>query len=410
MELRSPLSAEERIEKRKLIVRDVTALLTLFAITAVLATLTWLLFSSFTQHRKDLAQRWLTRGRAAMAAGHPDQAVIALRSALEYQEGAPAAEQRETEIALASALAAAGRANEATAYFNTLLEAAPGNGVINLQLARLAAKQGHEAQAVESYQRALDGVWQGDGYQRRLQVRLELVGYLLSLKEFSRAQGELLTAAGNAPDEPEIKIRIAGLMEQAGDPQNAFLLYRKLATEHKPPLEALEGAGRTAAALGRFQIARQFLARALGDFALDKQPESERDAVRNQLASAVRLLSLYPDPDLTPRARTQRILRDVAIAQARFDGCLQKAQASASPDSTNSQTVPGSLGALDARWQQVPPNLNLHSLEDDPDLQQSLMTLVYDTEKVTAQTCGQPTGNDALLFEIAQAPWAIDQP
>ncbi|GGG92658.1 hypothetical protein GCM10011586_04240 [Silvibacterium dinghuense] len=413
LELHPPLSVEEKLEKRKLIVRDVTAIVTLSLITAVLATLTWLLFNSFTQHRKDLAARWLKRGETAMAANRPDQAVNALRSALEYQKGAPIAEQRETEIELASALAAAGRINEATAYFNSLLEAAPGNGIINLQLARLAAKQGHEAQALESYQRALDGVWQGDGYERRLQVRLELVGYLISRKEYSRAQGELLTASGNAPDEPEIKLRIAGLMEQAEDQQNAFRLYRTLSTERHPPLEALEGAGRTAIALGHLQIARQYLTRALADYSMDKRPEAERTAVRDQLTNATHLLIVYPDPSLAPPARATRILQNVATARQRFIACSPtSAQTQSTGTNTAAIAPPNALSALVSRWQQVPAGISAQTLENDPDLQQELMTLVYDTEKLTAQgqTCGQPSGNDALLLELAQAPWTSEQP
>lgn len=393
-ELRSPLSAEERLEKRRLIVRDVTTLLSLFAITAILATLTWLLFNSFSTHRADLAQRWLQRGRAAMATGHPEQAVQALRSALEYQP-----DQRQTEIELATALAAAGQDTEATAYFNTLLEAEPGSGLINLELARLAAKQGHEAQAVESYQRALDGTWQGDGYLRRLSVRLELVRYLLGQHDAARARNHLLIASGNAPDEPNIKLEIAGLLEQAQDPLSAFDIYRKVALGKPDHLEALEGAGRTAAALGHYLLAREYLTRALEDPALETRPTAMRDAVRDTLAEAVHLLALYPGPELSARARAERILHDAGVARERFTACTADIPSSKTP-------VPADIAG---RWQTVPAKLTARGLEIDPELEQTLMTLVYDTEKVTAQSCGKPTGEDALLLQIAQAPWAVEQ-
>src|SRR5271165_1254603 len=215
-ELQSPLTAEERLYKRKLILRDVVSLSSLFAITVALAVLTWFLFNSFARHRLELAHRWLARGQAAMVSGHPEQAVEAFRSALEYD---PA--QRETEINLAMALAAADRTLEATSYFNTLLETEPGNGIINLELARLSAKQGNKPKAVEYYQRALDGTWQGDGYERRRAVRLELARYLLDQKDYARARTQLLIAAGNAPDDPKIKVQIAAMMEEAQDPANA---------------------------------------------------------------------------------------------------------------------------------------------------------------------------------------------
>jgi tetratricopeptide (TPR) repeat protein len=399
-ELRSPLSAEERLEKRKLILRDVTALLSLFAITATLAVLTFLLFNSFSTHRHELAQRWLARGRAQMAAGRPEQAVQALRSALEYEEGHREVDlQRETEIELATALAAAGHDAEAMAYFNTLLEAEPGNGLINLQLARLATKQGHEEQAVESYQRALDGTWQGDGYLRRLSVRLELARYLLSRHEAWRARSELITASGNAPDDPNIKLEIAGLLEQAQDPQDAFEIYRRLSLNRPDRLEGLEGAGRTAAALNRYLLAREYLTKALNNPWLEARPAAEREAVRNALADAVHLLALYPGPELSARARAERILHNVDTARARMTDC----------SAATAEGNPPALASLANRWQAVPSKLTVRTLEEDPELEQTLMTLVYGTEKTTLQTCGNPTGEDALLLQIARAPLAVEQ-
>src|SRR6185503_1698304 len=121
--------------------------------------------------------------------------------------------------------AADNRPLEATAYFNSLLEAEPGNGLIHLQLARLAARDGKADEAEEHYQRALDGTWEGDGYVRRREVRLELARYLISRKDYPRAQTELRTAAGNAPKDPGLQLHIAGLMEQAQDPADALSIY-----------------------------------------------------------------------------------------------------------------------------------------------------------------------------------------
>lgn len=389
--LRSSLSPEERLEKRRLIVRDLIALLSLFAITLVLATLTYFLFRSFSLHRQELAQRWLTRGRAAMAAKHPEQAVQALRSALEYQPG-----ERQTEIELASALAAAGHNQEAAAYFATLLEAEPGNGLINLELARLAAKQGKESSAVENYERALDGTWQGDGYLRRLSVRLELTRYLLSRQDYAHARTQLLIASGNAPDEPKVKLEIAGLMEQAQDPSSALEIYRKLAQRKPENLEALEGAGRAAGAVGRYTLVSQYLRRALNHPDFDKRPEEEQQVVRNSLSDATRLLALYPSPELNVHERAERILHNVQTARNRFTGCTA-GQIAAQP-------------TLATRWQQVPQNLKVQSLERDPQMEEQLMTLVFDTEKQTAITCGAPAGDDALLLKMAQAAGEWNQP
>ena len=391
-ELRSPLSAEERSEKRKLIVRDFIALCGLFVITVVLAVFTYFLFGSFSRHRDVLARRWRANGESALKSGHPKEAVEDLRSALEYAPG-----NRGIEIELATALASAGRDLEATAYFNSLLETQPGNGVIHLQLARLAAKQDNAALAEEHYQRALDGTWQGDGYLRRLSVRLELAGYLISRKSYEQATTELRTSAGNAPNVPETQIEIAGLMEQAQDPADALDIYRAQMRRKDAPLEAFEGAGRTAFALGRIAYAHESLARAVVHEGFAAQSDTTRQAVRQMLADSSRILVLYPNPDLNVQARAERIANNAKIARARLAACFANTNAA------------GELADLQGQWQQIPANLTVRALERDPQLEQTTMRLVYDTEEQTAQLCGAPTGDDALLLKIAQAPLAVQQ-
>ncbi|HEX5235460.1 MAG TPA: tetratricopeptide repeat protein [Silvibacterium sp.] len=392
-ELRPPLTAEERAEKRRLILRDSMALLSLFAITVILGALTYSLFGSFTRHRDVLARRWRANGERALKSGHPKEAIEALRSALEYAPG-----QRDLEVELAMALAAANRNLEAAAYFNSLLDTQPGNGLIHLQLARLAAKQGNATLAVEHYQRALDGTWEGDGYQRRLSVRLELAGYLISRKNFPQAQSELRTAAGNAPNVPETRLQIARLMEQAQDPADALDIYRVETRRKNASVEALEGAGRTAYELGRIGIARPALARAVNAREFHMQANDVRQPILQMLENSVRILQLYPDPNLPVRALAGRILNDANIARARFSSCFANANAS------------GEMENLRSQWQQIPAKLSVNALEQDPQLEQTTMSLVYDTETQTAQLCGAPTGDDALLLKIAQAPTMVLQP
>jgi tetratricopeptide (TPR) repeat protein len=392
-ELRPQLSAEERAEKRRLILRDSIALFSLFIITVLLALLTYVLFSTFSRHRDALARRWLASGEAALRNGNPQLAVEDLRSALEY-----APNRRDIEIELATALAAAGRNAEATAYFNSLLDAQPGNGLIHLQLARLAAKQGNAALAQEHYQSALDGTWEGDGYVRRRQVRLELARYLISQKKYAEAQTELRTASGNAPDDPATQLEIAGLMEQAQDPSDALAIYRTQMRHRNAPPEAFEGAGRTAYALGYIGLAREALARAIQYPGFAAQNEATRKVVKQLLANAERILQLYPDPNLNVRERAARIATDAKIARARLAACFANANAQ------------GEMASLQGQWQQVPANLSVRALERDPQLEQTVMSLAYETEEQTAQICGAPRGDDALLLKMAQSPLAVLQP
>lgn len=391
-ELRPALSPEERAEKRKLILRDSIALLSLFLITVALAALTYALFASFTRHRDALARRWKANGERALRQGKPMQAVEALRSALEYAPG-----RRDIEIELAGALADAGRNREATAYFSSLLDAQPGNGQIHLDLARIAAKEGNATLAEEHYQRALDGTWEGDGYVRRRNVRLELAGYLISRKDYTRAQTELRTASGNAPNDPSIQLHIAAMMEQAQDPFDALGIYRAQVRRRDAPVEAFEGMGRTAYALGWMTTARDALSVSVGYKGFTAQSEQARAAVRQMLANVQRILVLYPDPDLSVRARAERVLSDSKIARARLTGCFANTDAA------------GEMANLENQWAQIPARLTLRALERNPQLEQSTMSLVYETEQQTATVCGVPTGDDALLLKISQNPQAVQQ-
>lgn len=386
------LTPEERLARRRLILHDALSLLTLFLITAVIFALTWLLHRSFVDHREELGRRWKARGEQALSAGHPQSAIDALRTALGYVP------DRGTEIELATALADAGKTTEATAYFSTLLDSAPGDGTINLQLARLAARQGNEASAVLHYQEALDGTWQGNGYDRRREVRLELADYLIARHKDDQARTQLLIAAGNAPDNPEIKMQIAGMMEKANDPESALGVYRPLAARRGAPVAALSGAGRTAFELGLYRAAADSLSRALTHSEAESLPESERDADRGMFAAADRIQLLFPADDLPPRVRAERILALRSTAHARLAAC------SAQPAGA---TTPGDL--MD-RWNQLPAHLTVNGLEQNPELEQAIFRLVCDTETVTASACGPPKGDDALILRIAKNPGAVEQP
>src|SRR5271156_1330592 len=200
--LKTPPSAADRTGRRRLLFSDTLSLVTLFAITALLAILTNYLYQSYASHQVVMAARWLQRGDQAMRDHKPQAAIDALSSALAYTPN-----DRSTGIKLAEGLASAGRIQEATVYFNALLESQQGSGVINLQLARLAARQGNESQAIEDFQKAIYGTWEGDGYVRRREVRFELIDYLIANHRVDQARSELLVASGNAPAD-EISVHL----------------------------------------------------------------------------------------------------------------------------------------------------------------------------------------------------------
>jgi tetratricopeptide (TPR) repeat protein len=327
--LKSPLSAGDRIERRRLIISDSLALVTLFAITALLAVLTNYLYQSYASHQVKLADRWLQRGEQAMRDGKPQAAIDALSSALAFDSN-----QRNTEIKLAEALASAGRIQEATVYFNSLLESQQGSGLINLQLARLAARQGDESQAIDDYQRAIYGNWEGDGYVRRRGVRFELIKYLIERQHLDQARSELLVASGNAPeDDISVQLEIARTMELAQDPGDALHLYKTILRRHPSLREALEGAGRAAFQIGRYMEAKRYLSHVLEGPGVDQEPAAAIAKNRDSLKEATRLLALFPSSRLRPSERIARVLTDRKLAMARLAECTQDRVAGPAKDS-----------------------------------------------------------------------------
>lgn len=434
--LKSPLTANDRIERRRLIFADSLALVTLFAVTALLAVATNYLYQSYASHQVELAKRWLQRGNQAMQNGKPQAAIDALRSALAYDPN-----QRGTEIKLAEALASAGRIQEATVYFNGLLETQQGSGVINLQLARLAVRQGDEAQAIDDYQRAIYGNWEGDGYVRRREVRFELINYLIQRQQLDRARNELLVAAGNAPeDDISIQLEIAHQMEIAQDPADALHIYKSILRRHPSLREAQDGAGRTSFQLGHYLEAKHYLTHALEGPGVEQEPAASLASSRDLLSQATRLLLLYPSPRLSSKDQLARVIADRKLAMARLDECSQERTA-APANSTHTSAPPAKssnplqdlasrfsrrgsqpapnpsatpapvdpLRALADRWRQLPPKLSEKDLKKDPDLTQGLVQLIYDTELITQQVCTAPTGDNALLLRIAQAPNQVEE-
>ncbi len=340
LEQRLKLNAAERREKQKILLRDTMALSVLAGLVLVLSFVTYALFHSFVGHRAMLEGRWRLRGEAALQAGKPVDALNYLHSALAY-----APDDRGLQIELATALAASGRTQEAQVYFGTLLEAEPGNGMINLQLARLAARQSNAQAAVDYYQAAIDGTWNGDAFSRRREIRLELARYLITQGRNPEARNLLLITSGNAPDNHALQLGLGAMLQQAGDDADALDVFRKAAGDKTTRLRALEGEANAAAALGHFAEARSYLEESMSDAGFAHQPEPVREGVRASLASMEQLLALYPAPMLPLPERTRRITHVAELAQARLLACP-------APELAGSGPSPGAPNASGGAMQQ----------------------------------------------------------
>lgn len=393
-----PLTLLERNLRRKLIYRDTLLLLSLTAISILIAVLTYFYFRSFREHRGVLEQRWFSRGQQSLAAGDPRAAVQDFQSALSLSAANPA-----YELALAEALAASNRNDEAYAYFSSLHDAKPGDGFLNLQLARLAVKRGDSRQAIDFYRNALSGLWYGQGIEQRFQIRLELSKYLMSLGKNLDAQGELLAAEGNSLDNPIKLLEIARLLRQAGDPPDAWTTYRRVELHpDATPAEVLQAtvtAAQISISLGQYQRAAASLQRYLTKARQNPKAttDAERESAEKQLDQLQQLLGLVPSSTLRPQQLAERIMIGAGIAHRRYLSCSTQVQSQ-----SHSNGGP-ELSALGSQWKQFGP-MTHDKLAHDPVLQQNLIAWINETELLTDKLCGPPSGDDALLLELARVP------
>jgi Tfp pilus assembly protein PilF len=384
--------AEGSVARRRLILRDSLAILSLTLATVVLFLVTLFLFRSFSAHREVLAQRWSDRGRASLQAGNPGEAIEELRTALSYAPGT-----QSYELLLAQALGEAGRTDESYNYFMSLWEAEPGNGFINLQLARLAAKRNDHQAAVNSYRAAIYGTWEGDGVPRRAAVRIELARYLVAQHQLPAARLELLIAGGNAPDDHDRDIAIADLLQQTDDTADAWTFYQRAIAAQPGDPAALDAAGRLAFQSGDFDEAHRLLLQAQAARLAQNLPIYESPADVNMLEDAARILELTPSPNLPPRERVDHILAARAIARKRFDACSAQLA---------STTKSSALPDLSTLWSGPEATADAAALRHNPAQQDAAMQLVYNTEEQCQKLCAAATGDDALLLRLATTPRA----
>jgi Tfp pilus assembly protein PilF len=383
---------EFAVAKRRLILRDSLAILTLTLVTLSLFAITLFLFRSFTAHRAALAQSSAALGARELAANNPAAAILDLRSALAYAPGA-----RADELLLAQALGEAGHLEESYTYFLGLSDTEPGNGFINLELARLAARRNDSVAAVNFYSAAINGTWQGDGVDRRAEVRIEFARYLIQTHHLAEARMDLLIVGGNAPDDYDRDMDIASLFEQAADPADAATYYHKAAAARPNDPAAIEAVGRLAYQAGDFETAHKLLARAQQERAARHEPIFQNATDPVLLDNAARILELSPSPNQPPRKRVDNILAARDLARRRLDACsAQLAGAAAS-------SQPSALASLAAQWAGPDGTATAASLLADSTRQQAAMQLVYDTELQTANLCAAPAGDDALLLILAQS-------
>ncbi|HUU12270.1 MAG TPA: tetratricopeptide repeat protein [Terriglobia bacterium] len=345
-------------------------------------------FAARSYHAKQaaLAVEWHLRGEADLKEGRAEQAIEDFRTALVYSR-----DSALYRLRLAQALIAASRADEARAYLLTLWEREPGNGTVNLELARLAAGKGDIGEAARYYHNAIFGVWEENPEERRRQVRLELCQLLVNRGARNEAQAALIELAGDLPKDPELYSRVGGLFLRTEDYAHALKMFRQALALDRKQEPALGGAGEAAFQMGNYAEARRYLERAV-------RVDSENARAVQLLDTANLVLEIDPFArGVSASARARRVVRAFRQALERLRGCAQKRSEvlEGPPPLTELQT-------LFAHASEMRSKVRESSLRRDSELMLSATHLVFEIEEFAVRTCGPVSGLDLALLLIGR--------
>ncbi|HXX24481.1 MAG TPA: tetratricopeptide repeat protein [Terriglobia bacterium] len=365
--------------RNELLLLSVLVLIILFSITTFSV-------KAYRGKERELAQKWYVSGERELNAGHAEAALGDFRSALVHSRNDPL-----IELQLARALSAAGHLHEARAYLLGLWESEPGNGTVNLELARLAAGSGSVAEAVQYYHDAIYGQWDASPTDHRRRARLELAEFLLKVGQKAQAQAELIALTADLPPDPALETQVATLLMKTGEYEHAAPLFRQALRLRPNYTAALEGAGEASFEMRNYPDARRYLARAKRLGSLSPQSQS-------LLEIATLIQESNPlAPRLSGHERASRALRAFAQSMQRLSECAEARGVSL--DNNQQQYDLQKVHALASALQ---PKVRERILAHDPDLLLKATDMAFEIEKVTERACGEPKGADMALLLLSQ--------
>ena len=364
--------------------KDAVIFAALVAVAAIGFGATYGITAAYTRREDSLARHWYQLGESDLNNGKARLAVSDFRTALLYSRDNP-----RFRLRLAQALAADNDIPQAIAYFLNLWEEQPGNGLFNLELARLYARNNQPRQAAQYYNAAIYGIWPDDPVLHRRDARIEYVKFLLVQHQSAEAQAEALAlAASIPPSDVNGHLQAADLLLTTGDPDHALAEYTALLKA--APAQASFGAGRAAFQLGQFRSASNYLRMAIQKGITDP-------VAKTLLAQAENVLALDPyQRHLTSDERAKRVTTAFVQAGDRLQQCaaIKQQPLAVIPPTTDMQR-------LYAEWVKSEPSFR--DLSRSSDLRDAAMDLVFRIENTTAYQCGEPAnGNDWALLMLSR--------
>jgi tetratricopeptide (TPR) repeat protein len=339
----------------------------------------------YAQRQKGLSVYWFRQGENELLAGNPSQAISDLRTALLYSH-----DNQDYLFALAQALEADGQLPEARSYFLGLLEDEPGNGSVNLELARLAEKENDVNHAMRYFNGAIYGAWYRDAVRNRQRARQELISFLIAKNLKTQARGELLSFTAEMPKTPDSQLWVAQAFSHIGDDRSASEFYRYVLRSNRHSFEAMKGAGLSAFRLGNYREALEYFKRAAA------VREDEDISRMIELASLV--LELNPfESNIPENERRHRLILAMDVADKRLRQCAQVQHVALDA------TPPNPLQSLRSQW--IDLDNQIRRARNDADLVQLLTPLATLLNRVEQQNgCGPSATADEAMLRIYQNP------
>ena len=342
------------------------------------------LVNRFREQEKALARHLYDRGLKAQSAGNPEAALGDFRAALIYDH-----DDFQYQLSLARALRDTGRTAEAETYLISLWARSPQEGLVNLALGRLFAREQLFDKAIQYYHNAIYGLWPNNPEAHRRDTQFELIEFLLKNKAYPQAQAELINLASAIPAEPSLRLRVASLFAQAQDNDHALAQYQQILQADLENQPALYGAGQAAFNLGRYRTAEGYLHSVV-------LADAGNAKARALLDTTDLVLGADPfAPRISDAERNQRVRSAFLRAGDRLDSCAKNQGIDLNPESP-----PRGLPSLKSQWLET--KAKVAQLPSGDGVLDQVMDLVFEIERQTQAVCGQPEGPDLALLLISQ--------
>lgn len=325
--------------------------------------------------RESLAERWAQRGVDSLNGGQFKNAVGDFRTALLYNR-----DNAAYQLSLAEALMGLKRDNEAETYLVNLWEREPDNGMVSLELARIAVIHNQTERALRYYHNAIYGTWASNADILRRKTRLELIAYLMGINAHQQAEAELIDLAATVGANAAQQEQLGELFAKVGDDHRALAAFQVSIRLQRHNSAALAGAGDAAFRLEQYPEAEHYL-----EEALDANPNDAQAQQRLKMTEYV----LHWDPfrpGLSQVEQNHMVIAAFAAAGKRLKSC--KAQNAGEQN-------------FEQQFTKLRPQMTERGLERTPGLVNTAMNLVFSIEKETASTCGAQTETDQALLLVA---------